>query len=65
MFRRHRNREKDGRMSAEASLAQAEAARRAQERKRDAEQAVQARLSRLADEDELAGLFREAFTAGR
>jgi len=52
-------------MSAEASLAQAEAARRAQERKRDAERQVQARLDRLADEDELAELFRQAFTAGR
>ncbi len=64
MFRRHRTRE-DGEMSAEASLAAAEADRRAQERKREAEQAVQARLSRLADEDELAELFRQAFTAGR
>ena len=65
MFRRHRNREKDGRMSAEASLAAAEAARRAQERKREAERPVQARLDRLADEDDLAGLFREAFTGRR
>ena len=64
MFRRHRTR-KGGEMSAEASLAQAEAARRAQERKRDAERQVQARLDRLADEDELAELFRQAFTAGR
>jgi hypothetical protein len=60
MFRRHRNRE-DGEMNAEASLARAEAARRAQERKREAEQPVQAKLDRLADEDELAELFRRAF----
>ncbi len=65
MFRRHRNR-KGGEMSAEASLARAEADRAAQERKRAAEQQVKAKLDRLADadEDELAGLFRQAFTAG-
>lgn len=63
MFRRHRNR-KDGKMTAEASLAAAEADRRAQERKREAEQQVQARLDRLADEDELAELFRQAFNPG-
>jgi len=53
-------------MSAEASLARAEADRAAQERKRAAEQQVKAKLDRLADadEDELAGLFRQAFTAG-
>jgi hypothetical protein len=61
MVRRHRNRE-DGDMSAEASLAQAEADRRAQERKREAEQPVQAKLDRLADEDRLAELFRRAFS---
>ncbi len=64
MFRRHRNR-KGGEMSAEASLARAEADRRAQERKRAAEKPVRARLDRLADEDKLAELFRQAFTAGR
>jgi hypothetical protein len=64
MFRRHRNRE-DGEMTAEESLAQAEAARRAQERKHEAEQAVQARLSRLAREDDIAGLFRDALGARR
>jgi len=63
MFRRHRTRN-DGQMSAQASLAQAEAARRAQERKREAEQPVQAELDRLADEDELAELFRRAFNPG-
>ncbi|HEY3652316.1 MAG TPA: hypothetical protein VGL33_30410 [Streptosporangiaceae bacterium] len=52
-------------MSAEASLAQAEAARRAQERKREAEQPVRRRLDELADEDELAGLFRRAFSEAR
>ena len=61
---RRRNRE-DGRMSAEASLAQAEAARRAQERKRAAEQPVTTRLGRLAAEDDLAGLFRQALGASR
>lgn len=64
MFRRHRN-HKDGKMSAEASLAEAEAARRTQERKHSAEQPVNARLDRLAEENHLAELFREAFGAGR
>ena len=64
MFRRHRNRE-DGEMNAEESLARAQADRRAQERKRAAERPVKAKLDRLADEDDLAGLFREAFTAGK
>jgi hypothetical protein len=66
MFRRHRNRE-DGEMTAEQSLAQAEAARRAQERKHAAEKPVKARLDRLAGarEDELAELFRAALGAGR
>ncbi len=63
MFRRHRNRE-DGEMNAEESLARAQADRRAQERKRAAERPVKAKLDRLADEDELAELFRQAFTAG-
>ena len=63
MVRRHRGRN-DGEMSAEASLARAEADRRAQERKREAEQPVQAELDRLADEDELAELFRRAFNPG-
>jgi hypothetical protein len=48
-------------MNTEASLARAEADRRGQERKREAEQQVQAKLDRLADEDELAELFRRAF----
>ena len=63
MVRRHRTR-KDGEMNAEASLAQAEADRRAQERKREAERPVQATLDRLADEDRLAELFRRAFNPG-
>jgi hypothetical protein len=63
MVRRHRTR-KDGDMSAKASLARAEADRRAQERKLEAEQPVQAELDRLADEDELAELFRRAFNPG-
>jgi len=47
-------------MNAEKSLADAEAARRAQERKRAAEQPVQAKLDRMAAEDDLAGLLRDA-----
>jgi hypothetical protein len=64
MFRRHRNR-KDGEMSAEASLAEAEAARRTQERKHSAERPVNARLTRLAEENHLAELFRAALGDGR
>ena len=63
MARRHRTRN-DGQMSAQASLARAEADRAAQERKREAEEAVQAKLDRLADEDRLAELFRRAFNPG-
>jgi len=59
MFRRRRRR--NGRMSPEASLAQAEAARRSQERKHQAEQPVKLRLDRLIEENDLAAAFREAF----
>jgi hypothetical protein len=52
-------------MSPEASLAEAEAARRIQERKHAAEQPVQARLQRIAEENDLAARFREAFSQGR
>lgn len=52
----------NGRMTPEASLAEAEAARRAQERKREAEQPVKEALDRLEAEDQLAYLFRRAFS---
>lgn len=47
-------------MTPEASLAQAEAARRAQERKREAEGPVRSRLDQILEENHLAELFREA-----
>jgi hypothetical protein len=47
-------------MTPEASLAEAEAARRAQERKHAAEKPVTERLEELAAADELSELFREA-----
>jgi hypothetical protein len=59
MFRR-RHRHKNGQMSPEASLAEAEAARRAEERKREAEQPVTARIDRLIEENGLAELLRKA-----
>ncbi len=64
MFRRH-HRRKNGRISPEASLAEAEAARRVQERKHEAEQAVKARLDRLIEENHLSGLLREALSDPR
>ena len=63
MFRRRHR--KNGHMSPEASLAQAEAARRVQERKHQAEQPVTARLERLIEENNLAARFREALPGGR
>lgn len=60
MFRRRRRR-KNGRMTPEASLAQAEAARRTQERKHEAEQPVRAKIDRFIEENDLAAAFREAF----
>lgn len=63
MFRRH-HRRKDGRMSPEASLAEAEAARRVQERKHAEERPVKARLDRLIEENDLAARFREALPGG-
>lgn len=63
MFRRHRNR-KD-RITPEASLAEAEAARRSEQRKHDAEQPVKARLDRIIAENDLAARFREALDNGR
>lgn len=47
------------------TLAEAEDARREEERKTEQARPVTARLDRLADEDELAELFRQAFGAGR
>ena len=47
-------------MSPEASLAQAEAARRAQERKRDAEQQVKAKLDALIEQNHIAQAIARA-----
>lgn len=58
MFRRRHHR--DGRMSPEASLAEAEAARRVQQRKHDAERPVKARLDRVAEENDVARWLRIA-----
>lgn len=64
MFRRRRHRS-NGRMSPEASLAEAEAARRAQERKHaDEQDRVTARLEQLIEENDLAARFREALPGG-
>jgi len=52
-------------MTPQASLAEAEAALRAQRRKLATEQPVRRKLDRLADEDDLAALFREAFGSNR
>lgn len=59
MFRR-RSRRKNGHMSPEASLAAAEAARRTEERKQEAEQPVTARLDRAIEENDLAARLRRA-----
>lgn len=59
MFRRRHHR-RNGQMSPEASLATAEADRRAQERKRTAERPVRARLDRIIEENDLAARLREA-----
>lgn len=58
MFRRRQRR--NGKMSAEASLAEAEADLRVQERKHEAEQPLKARIDRLIEENHLSELFREA-----
>lgn len=62
MFRKRRR--KNGHMSPDASLAQAEAARRAQESKHERAQAATARLDRLAEENDIAARFREALSRG-
>lgn len=59
MFRR-RHRHKNGHPSPEASLAQAEAARRAEESKLEAERPVKGKLDRLLDENHVAELLRKA-----
>lgn len=51
-------------MSAQASLAEAEAARRTQERKQVVEQPVRDRVERLIAENNLAALLREALLGG-
>jgi hypothetical protein len=59
VFRR-RHRRKNGQPSAEASLAQAEAARRDEESKLEAERPVKGKLDRLIEENHLAELLRKA-----
>src|SRR5512135_872254 len=63
MFRRHRSR--NGRITPEASLAEAQAARRQEERKHDAEKPVKARLDKIIEENDLAARFREALDNGK
>ncbi len=60
-----RRKQHTGHMTPEASLAEAEAALRQQRRKLTAEQQVRRKLDRLADEDDLASLFREALGSNR
>ncbi len=60
-----RRKQHTGHMTPQASLAEAEAALRQQRRKLTAEQPVRRKLDRLADEDDLASLFREAFGSNR
>lgn len=60
--RRLRKRENGGRMTPQASLAEAEASRRREERKQPDAERAGARLSRLAGEDDLAQAFRRAFS---
>ena len=64
MFRRRHRNKKNGHMSPEASLAEAEAARRAQERKHDQAQMVTVRIERLIEENDLAARFRRALPGG-
>jgi hypothetical protein len=63
LFRRRRAR--NGRMTPEASLAEAEAALRQQRRKLATEQPVHRTLDRLERENDLAAKFREAFGGSR
>jgi hypothetical protein len=64
VFRRHRSR-KDDAMRARESLAEAEAARRAQERKHAAEQPLTARMDRLIEENDLAAALRKVLAEPR
>ena len=64
MFRRRHHKKKNGHMGPEASLAQAEAARRAQEQKHDKAQMVTVRIERLIEENDLAARFRRALPGG-
>ena len=57
-----RPRPRNGRMTPEASLAAAEAARRTEERKHDKAHAASVRLTRLEEENDLAYRFRQAFS---
>jgi hypothetical protein len=59
MFLLRTRRSKD-QMSAEASLAEAEAARRQEERKHADEQPVRERLARIEEENDVARLLRAA-----
>jgi hypothetical protein len=59
VFRR-RHRHKNGHPSPEASLAEAEAARRAEESKLEAERPVKGKLDRLIEENDIAAKFRRA-----
>ncbi len=60
-----RRKQHTGHMTPQASLAEAEAALRQQRRKLATEQPVRRKLDRLAEEDNLASLFREAFGSNR
>ena len=59
---RHRRSRSDGE---DAVLADAQEARREEERKTEQARPVQDRLGRLAGEDQLAELFRQAFGQAR
>src|SRR6266536_5790415 len=63
MFRRRPRRDRH-RLTPEASLAEAEAARRREERKHEAEKRVTGKLDELVSGNHLAELFREACSAG-
>lgn len=64
MFRKRKHRNGNGRMTPQASLAEAEASRRIQERKREAETPVRRKLDKLIEENHLAELMREALGRG-
>ena len=65
-MRRSRRRDHHrGRMSPQASLAEAEAARRQQERRLEQEEPVRAGLDRLGEENNIAALLRVALGGRR